>query len=141
MYVQTLLKFPLFQKFPSSLKSAWGCGSRKVWHFMSVLTFLKFRPFLKCPSSFKSPRVSGSENVWHLVSVCLSLMTFSTVLTFPTFVTFRNFHYSWSNCLVFKEIVDEFTSTQNNLNSRFFFIFYWLFTTSFDTQGIIILFF
>ena len=80
----SFLKFPPFLIFPSSTKSARGCGSKKVWHFMSVLTFLKFltfptfltfpkfRLFLKFPSSFKSPWACGSENVWHLVSVCLS---------------------------------------------------------------------
>ena len=80
----TFLKFPPLVIFPSSTKSARGCGSKKVWYFMSVLTFLKFLtfptyltfpkspPFLKFPSSFKSPQACGSENVWHLVSVCLS---------------------------------------------------------------------
>ena len=80
----TFLKFPPFLIFPSSTKSARGCGSKKIWHFMSVLTFLKFltfqtfltflkfRLFLKFPSSFKSPWACGSENVWHLVSVRIS---------------------------------------------------------------------
>ena len=70
-----------------SFKSAWGCGSKKVGQLMSVPTFLKSRPF-------KWARARGSENIYMTLDVCRSLLTFSTFLTFPTFL---NSDFSWSS--------------------------------------------